>query len=88
MNIIELANDSGLVYYGMGKDRARFIHHLENFAHLVAAAARADEREAIAQMFEGAPVLMQFAQNDIGGCLVCGFTPKLAIETIRARGTT
>ena len=45
MNIIELANDSGLVYYGMGKDRARFIHHLENFAALVAAAARADERE-------------------------------------------
>jgi len=88
MNIIKLANDSGLVYYGMGKDRARFIHHLENFAHLVAAEVRADEREAIAQMFEGAPALVQFAQNDKGGCLICGFTPKLAIESIRARGTT
>ena len=88
MNIIELANDSGLVYYGMGKDRARFIHYLENFAKLVAAAARADEREAIAQMFEDAPALVQFAQNDKGGCLICGFTPKLAIESIRARGTT
>jgi len=52
MNIIELANDSGLVYYGMGKDRARFIHHLENFAHLVAAAARADERELIKKAVE------------------------------------
>jgi len=52
MNIIELANDSGLVYYGMGKDRARFIHHLENFAHLVAAVARADERELIKKAVE------------------------------------
>ena len=50
--------------------------------------ARADEREAIARMFEGAPALVQFAQNDQGGCLVCGFTPKLVIEAIRARGTT
>ena len=46
------------------------------------------EREAIAQMFEDAPALVQFAQNDQGGCLVCGFTPKLVIEAIRARGTT
>ena len=46
------------------------------------------EREAIAQMFKDAPALVQFAQNDQGGCLVCGFTPKLVIEAIRARGTT
>lgn len=52
MNIIEMANESGLVYYGMGKDRARFIHHLEAFAALVAAAARADEREACAKLAE------------------------------------
>jgi hypothetical protein len=44
------------------------------------------ERDAIAQMFEAAPALVQFAQNDKGGCLICGFTPKIAIETIRARG--
>ncbi len=50
--------------------------------------AAAHEREAIAQMFEDAPALVQFAQNDQGGCLVCGFTPKLVIEAIRARGTT
>jgi hypothetical protein len=40
MKFIELANESGLVYYGMGKDRAKFIHHLEAFAALVAAQER------------------------------------------------
>lgn len=44
------------------------------------------EREAIAQMIEDAPALMEFAQNDQGGCLICGFTPKLAANSIRARG--
>ena len=58
------------------------ITDLEAFAALVASA----EREAIAQMIEDAPALMEFAQNDQGGCLMCGFTPKLAAKTIRARG--
>lgn len=57
---------------------------LEKFAYLI----RADEREAIAQMFEDAPALVPFAQNDKGGCMICGFTPKLAVEAIRARGNT
>jgi hypothetical protein len=52
------------------------------------ALARADEREQIAQMIEDAPPLMPFAQNDQGGCMMCGFTPKLAAKTIRARGET
>jgi hypothetical protein len=52
------------------------------------ALARSDEREQIAQMIEGAPPLMPFAQNDQGGCLMCGFTPKLAAATIRARENT
>jgi hypothetical protein len=47
---------------------------------------RAAEREAIAKMFEEAPRLVEFAKNDMGGCLVCGFTPRLAAESIRARG--
>ena len=55
---------------------------LERFAVLVASA----EREEIAQMIEDAPALMEFAQNDQGGCLMCGFTPKLAAKAIRARG--
>jgi len=102
MNIIELAKQAngeparpGGVDWSWGE--------LEAFAKLVVAnidpkslmswqegyeAGAAHEREAIAQMFEGAPALVQFAQNDKGGCLICGFTPKLAIESIRARGTT
>ena len=46
------------------------------------------EREAIAQMIEDAPALVKFATNEHGGCLVCGFTPKLAAASIRARGET
>jgi hypothetical protein len=56
--------------------------YLERFAALVASA----ERGEIAQMIEDAPALMEFAQNDQGGCLMCGFTPKLAANSIRARG--
>ena len=87
MNIIELAKQAngGLpAWNGM----EWLWEELQKFADLVEAAARADEREAIAQMFESAPALVQFAQNDQGGCLVCGFTPKLVIKVIRARGTT
>jgi len=80
MNIIELANDSGLVYYGMGKDRARFIHHLENFAHLVAAAARAAEREEIAKMFE--PITKDRTVPPVH------FSLSDTAKLIRARGTT
>ena len=52
------------------------------------ALVRANEREQIAQMIEDAPPLVEFAQNDQGGCMMCGFTPKLAAKTIRARRTT
>jgi hypothetical protein len=53
----------------------------KRFANLVAA----HEREAIAQMFEASPELISFAQNDQGGCIVCGFNPKIAVKAIRAR---
>ena len=59
---------------------------LEAFAKLVAAKAAEKEREAILQMFEHAPALVDFAKNDQGGCLICGFTPEIAIKSIRARG--
>jgi hypothetical protein len=55
---------------------------LRRFAALVAAA----EREAIAQMIEDAPPLVDFCKNEQNGCLVCGFTPKVAAAAIRARG--
>lgn len=33
--IIEMARESGMDLYGLGKDRYRFVHHLEAFAKLV-----------------------------------------------------
>jgi len=41
-DIILMADASGLSYYGMGKDRDKFLHYLEAFANLVAA-AKAEE---------------------------------------------
>jgi hypothetical protein len=82
--IIKVADASGLSYYGMGKDRDRFLHHVETFANLVAAA----EREAIAQMFEALPELVRIAQNDWGGCIICGLNPRTEAKAIRARGNT
>jgi hypothetical protein len=77
-DIIRMAREAG---YG---DALADLHApaLERFANLVAAA----EREAIAQMIEDSPPLVSFAQNEMGGCVVCGFTPKLAALTIRERG--
>lgn len=46
--IILIADASGLSFYGMGKDRNKFLHYLEAFATLVVAA----EREACAAMFD------------------------------------
>ena len=51
-----------------------------------AAIVVAHEREAIAQMFDDSPKLISSAQNNEGGCLICGFTPKIAAAAIRARG--
>lgn len=48
-------------------------------------AGRKDENEEIAQLFEGAPKLVQSAMNTHGGCLLCGFVPAVAVEVIRAR---
>ena len=46
--IILMADASGLSFYGMGKDREKFLHYLEAFATLVVAA----EREACAKVCE------------------------------------
>ena len=47
-DIILIADASGLSYYGMGKDRDKFLHYLEAFAALVAER----EREACAVICE------------------------------------
>ena len=52
------------------------------FAKLVAQ----HEREEIAQIFDVDPRLVDFARNDEGGCFICGFTPRVAAQLIRARG--
>ena len=44
--IIEMARESGMELYGLGKDRARFVYHLVAFTNLVAA----KEREACAKV--------------------------------------
>jgi hypothetical protein len=75
-DIIRMARECGL------PDWEPVGEKIERFAAIVAAA----EREAIAQMIEDAPPLVEFSQNDKGGCMVCGFTPKLASAAIRARG--
>ena len=47
-DIILIADASGISYYGMGKDRDKFLHYLEAFANLVAK----HEREACAKVCE------------------------------------
>ena len=46
--VIEMARESWLDTYGLGKDHASFVEALERFAALV----RADEREACAKVCE------------------------------------
>jgi len=82
--VIEMAREAGFPCIGDRPIIACGQEELERFAELV----RADEREQIAQMLDGAPPLVEFAQNEHGGCLMCGFTPKLAVAAIRARSNT
>ena len=49
-DVILMADASGLSFYGMGKDRDKFVHYLEAFAKLVAEA----EREACAKLCDEA----------------------------------
>jgi len=61
-----------------------FTEWCKRFANLVAAA----EREGVAKMFEASPELVRLAQNDQGGCIICGLNPKTEAKAIRARGNT
>ncbi len=77
--IILMADASGISFYGMGKDRDKFLHYLEAFAALVAAA----EREAcetavedIARQYQKAHEVS--AENVADACAYA----------IRARGNT
>ena len=75
--IIEMARDSGMELYGLGKNRARFVHHLEAFANLVAQEVRdrimfgsrdewvLAEREACAKLCDLAMLQNQEAINEL-----------------------
>ena len=58
--IIQMARDSGMELYGLGKNRARFVYHLEAFAKLVAEKALAEhamrEVQRLGQEIEQEPV--------------------------------
>lgn len=77
IEVITAANDSGLTIYGLGKDRAKFLHHLEHFAALVAA----HEREACAMLAEETICDVHIPTN----VKIYG---SRAGNAIRARGTT
>jgi hypothetical protein len=74
---IDMAREAGFT----ADEFAWHDYMFEHFEALI----RADEREQIAQMIEDAPPLVEVAQNDQGGCMMCGFTPKRAAAAIRAR---
>jgi hypothetical protein len=69
--IIQMARDSGMELYGLGKNRARFVHHLEAFAKLVAEKALAEhamqEVQRLGQEIEQEPVAIVHIKDD---CLV------------------
>jgi hypothetical protein len=84
--IIDMARDSGMELYGLGKNRARFVHHLEAFANLVAQEVRdrimfgsrddwvLAEREACAKVCE--ELYAEDETVSVGEC----------VNAIRARG--
>jgi predicted dithiol-disulfide oxidoreductase (DUF899 family) len=73
--IILIADASGISFYGMGKDRDKFLHYLEAFATLVAER----ECEACAKVCDR----MAARCNDIRAAAL-----ESAAENIRARGNT
>ena len=83
-DIIRMAREAGIEeWWDSGDERWEvLLEHLERFYNL----AVQHERETIAKMFGPEMELVAFAKNDQGGCLCCGFTPKMAAAAIRARG--
>lgn len=77
--IILMADASGLSYYGMGKDREKFLHYLGAFANLVAAA----EREAITALREA---LAQPEQEPVAWNVIDPAGNILATEKNAIRG--
>ena len=91
-DVIEMARDSGMELYGLGKNRARFVHHLEAFAHLVADKAT-EEANAKANTSWTLMCKKMVAFEREACAKVCdevsehpSLTPQHCAESIRARG--
>jgi hypothetical protein len=78
--IIEMARDSGMELYGLGKDRARFVHHLEAFAKLVAEKALADPMREVQRLGQ------EIEQEPVG--MVKDLFTSTAWEKLDVRGST
>jgi len=80
---IDMARESWLDTYGLGKDHNSFVEALNRFAELV----RADEREACAKVCEDMPAGL--FSCDMNGRTVDGYVAQWKVaEDIRARGNT
>ena len=74
VEIFQMAVDSGIEVYGLGRDRTKFVNYLERFAKLVAQ----HEREACAKICEETTASWtQYLYNE--GCIDCA-------KAIRAKG--
>ena len=58
-DITLMADASGLSFYGMGKDRDKFLHYLARFAALVAAAERERLKQSIRHSLTIGPKTIQ-----------------------------
>jgi hypothetical protein len=78
-DIIRMARDSGMELYGLAKDREKFVHYLQEFAALVAAA----ERESCAKVCDDLPPPDGYNMTEISFWDV---TSLECAAAIRARG--
>lgn len=83
-DIIKLAREAGFAMYFAQE----FANEFKRLVATIEFRAASAEREAIAQMIEAAPTLLADVRSNEGGCLICGFTPRLAAAAIRARSNT
>jgi len=77
--IILIADASGLSWYGMGRDRDKFLHYLEAFANLVAASEREACETAVEDMARKYQKAHEVSAENVADA--CAYA-------IRARGNT
>jgi hypothetical protein len=80
-DIIQMARDSGMELYGLGKNREKFLYHLERFFHM----AQVAEREECAKLIEPSADHRENFNDYLGGEQGIPLLDHLA-AVIRARG--